>query len=99
MDCRVEPGNDRDSFNLNEKCSNWSSIGNDEFACILKSEPFQIAAFTLQIIQSVGLEYAMRFQKAVKFVMRIEAQQSSQVRVGQMTALVFFERERFERAA
>jgi hypothetical protein len=22
MDCRVKPGNDRDRFNLNEKCSN-----------------------------------------------------------------------------
>ena len=81
-----------------EQVINWSSIGNDEPHAFSKSEPFQIAAFTLQIIQGVGLEYAMCFQKAVKFVMRVEAQQSSQVRVGQMTEFEFFERERFERA-
>jgi hypothetical protein len=34
-------------------------------ACVSKSKPFQIAALALQIIETIRLEYAMRFQEPV----------------------------------
>jgi len=41
----------------------------------------------------------MRFQETVQFIMRIEPQQSPQVRVSQAAELIFLSRKRFERAA
>jgi hypothetical protein len=64
-----------------------------------KPEPLKVARFAFKILETVRLEYLIGLQKSVQRVTGSKAKQAPQLRLGQVAAPVFFERQRLKGAS